>query len=111
MTRNGKADPTPTDLRRQAPGVGRTEQTREQEAEPRLPHERDESSDSQDTHGPAAAAPSSEELGEKAFDDLESGRQDTGRLPVTDKVYEGLREEPGPIEQGPDTPTAQHGGR
>ncbi|MBA3596930.1 MAG: hypothetical protein H0W40_06080 [Methylibium sp.] len=101
-----KADPTPTDLRRQTPGAGRTEQSREQGAEPRLPHERDESSDSQDTQRPVPAEPSGKELGEKAFDDLDSGRQDTGRLPVTDEVYEELRKEPGAKQESAPRPDA-----
>lgn len=47
---------------------------------PRLPHERDESSDSQT--GPRR------DVIEHARRDLESGRQDTGRGPVTDQLYE-----------------------
>lgn len=53
--------------------------TREQAREPRLPHERDESADSQ-----RKAAPDS--LGRKALDDLEAGRVDTDRGPVLEEL-------------------------
>jgi len=91
MRKSGKPDPTPTRDRPQTPGVGRTEQARGDDVEPRLPHERDESSDSQDMQAPGAAEPWNKAIGEQAFEDLRQGRQDTGRLPVTDKVYEGLK--------------------
>lgn len=101
MEKKGKPDSTPTDLRGKTPGVGRTEQSREQGVEPRLPHERDESADSQGSHGPTAGEPFNEDIGEKAFEDLKSGRRDTGRLPVTDEVYEGLKDEKGAGSQEP----------
>lgn len=46
---------------------------------PRLPHERDESSDSQT--GPRR------DVIEQARRDMEGGQQDTGRGPVTDSLY------------------------
>jgi hypothetical protein len=101
MNRNDKPAPTPTDERRDAPGVGRTERSREGRAEPRLPHERDESSDSQDNTPPTQREASAQERGEQAFDDLASGRQDTGRLPVTDEVYEKLKKPPEPDRKRP----------
>ena len=101
MPKNTQATstPTPTDQRREAPGVGRTEQKRERDVEPRLPHERDESADEQGRDGPTRGELFNQDIGEKAFDDLASGRQDTGRLPVTDKTYEGLRKEPSPAKK------------
>lgn len=47
----------------------------------RLPHEHDESTDSQ-----RSAAPT--EVGKQAHDDLKSGQQDTDRAPVTDDTYQ-----------------------
>lgn len=53
-------------------GVGRTQAGRDGEAEPRLPHERDLSSDSQ-----TAANASARRVGQQAHADLAAGRQDT----------------------------------
>ena len=49
---------------------------------PKLPHERDQSSDSQET-------PDGEptRVGKQGHEDLERGLVDTGTSPVTDKVY------------------------
>ncbi len=58
-----------------------------QQAVPRLPHERDESADSQ----PAGEA-SGRRMGAMAHRDLEKGRQDTDKGPVMDATYERLRE-------------------
>ena len=63
-------------------------QTRTQQQEtadrdvPRTPNERDTSADSQKDSQPADDA-----VGKAAQKDMESGRQDTDRGPVTDKVY------------------------
>ncbi|RYF43797.1 MAG: hypothetical protein EOO25_01920 [Comamonadaceae bacterium] len=54
-----------------------------QGATPRLPHERDESADSQ----PAAEA-SSQRIGKQAHADIVQGQQDTGRKPAMDAAYE-----------------------
>jgi hypothetical protein len=55
--------------------------TRRAEAhEPRLPHERDESADSQHTGEPRQVI-------RQAAADLAAGRVDTDRGPVTDQVY------------------------
>lgn len=86
--------PVPTDERREAPGVGRTERKRGTEVEPRLPHERDESADSQARGDSTRGEVFNKDVGEQAFHDLQSGQQDTGRMPVTDKTYEGLRKQP-----------------
>lgn len=55
---------------------------KEGEPAPRLPHEHDESSDSQQ--------PENEEhtrVGRQAHEDLARGMEDTGTAPVTDRVY------------------------
>lgn len=83
---------SPDSPRRQTPGAGRTERARGGEREPRLPHERDESADSQASRGPTAGVPDAADIGEQAFKDVTSGQQDTGRAPVTDAIYERQRE-------------------
>jgi hypothetical protein len=50
--------------------------------EPRLPHELDESADSQRR---AATQPS--DIGRKAFDDVRAGRVDTDRGPVLEELF------------------------
>ena len=57
-----------------------TPQTSDKEVSPRLPHERDESSDSQ------TSEPS--EVMRQAKKDIDRGLVDTDRGPVMDKVYE-----------------------
>lgn len=49
----------------------------------RMPHERDESADSQ-----ASQNPSVRRMGEIAHDDVEEGQPDTDRGPVLDAAYE-----------------------
>ncbi|MGI4777970.1 MAG: hypothetical protein ACRYGA_07580 [Janthinobacterium lividum] len=61
---------------------GRTKVEQDGDTAPRLPHERDQSSDSQKNPGGEAT-----EMGKKAFEDAASGAVDTDRAPVTDKVY------------------------
>lgn len=58
---------------------GRTAQRRDDKAEPRLPHERDQSADDQ------GALPT--DLGRQAQADVERGMQDTDRGPVMDRAY------------------------
>ena len=55
---------------------------RERMAEPRLPHERDESADSQQQGN---TQPS--EIGRKAFEDIRAGRVDTDRGPVLEELF------------------------
>jgi hypothetical protein len=55
---------------------------RERTAEPRLPHERDESADSQQR---GDTQPS--EIGRKAFEDIRAGRVDTDRGPVLEELF------------------------
>lgn len=56
-----------------------------QEDTPRLPHERDESSDSQHNGGPRPVM-------RKAHDDIVSGRVDTDRGPAMDEAYQRQKE-------------------
>lgn len=70
-----------------AQGPGGTRPAVEGESAPRLPHERDESSDS------AAGGPS--EVGRKAADDAERGRTDPPRGPQTQRRYSDLTEAAG----------------
>lgn len=63
-------------------GGGKTKVEQGGESAPRLPHERDQSSDSQQTqdgHPP--------EVGRQAHEDVERGVVDTDRGPVANRVY------------------------
>jgi len=51
-------------------------------SEPRLPHERDESADSQ-----VQGNTQSEEIGRKALEDIRAGRVDTDRGPVLEELF------------------------
>ena len=59
-----------------------------QEKAPRMPHERDESADSQ-----AARESSGERVGGQAREDVERGLVDTDKGPVLDQTYDRLRED------------------
>ena len=65
------------------PGQGETEV---QHKSPRLPHEHDESADSQ----PATAA--NRQIGKLAHNDLAQGRVDTDKGPPMDATYDKVRE-------------------
>ena len=56
---------------------------------PRMPHERDESADSQ-----AAQEPSGQRMGRQAQQDLERGLVDTDKGPVLDQAYNKVRDGP-----------------
>ncbi|CAN7195324.1 hypothetical protein LJR069_000500 [Variovorax paradoxus] len=71
----------PSDPLRDA-GGGNTKTRQGGDSAPRLPHERDESSDSQQT--PNGKPP---EIGRKGHEDIERGSVDTDRGPVADRVY------------------------
>ena len=58
-----------------------------QERSPRMPHERDESADSQ--QGGEASA---RRVGQQAHDDLEQGQVDTDKGPAMDAAYDKVRE-------------------
>jgi hypothetical protein len=62
--------------------AGKTHAAQDGEAKPRLPHERDQSSDSQENKDGNAP-----EVGRQALKDVERGLVDTDRGPVTDQVY------------------------
>lgn len=68
-----------------------------QERAPRMPHERDESADSQ-----AASEPSARRVGKIAHDDVERGLVDTDKGPVLDQTYDDVR-------QGADDPITKYG--
>lgn len=58
------------------------------ERESQLPHERDESPDDET---PAGTEQSQHAVAEQARRDLEEGREDTDRGPVTERVYEDVK--------------------
>jgi hypothetical protein len=60
-----------------------TAQGENQAPKARMPHERDESADSQ-----SAQAPSTQRIGQIAHDDVVEGQPDTERGPVMDAAYE-----------------------
>jgi len=62
-------------------------QTGTQERAPRMPHERDESADSQ-----RSGEPSASRIGQMAHEDVERGVVDTDKGPVLDQVYDKVRE-------------------
>lgn len=68
-----------------------------QEQAPRMPHERDESADSQ-----AAQEASGERVGQQASEDIERGLVDTDKGPVLDQAYDRQRE-------GADDPVKKYG--
>jgi len=80
-----------TPSRSNTPKRGETSQRRDQlgtegeRAEPRLPHERDESADSQNTGDVRGVM-------QQAHEDLRKGRQDTDRGPVADRAYQQQKE-------------------
>ncbi|CAN5714001.1 hypothetical protein BH11PSE13_BH11PSE13_10880 [soil metagenome] len=61
---------------------GKTKVQQDGDSAPKLPHERDQSSDSQET---ADGTPT--RVGKQGHDDVERGLVDTSTAPVTDKVY------------------------
>jgi hypothetical protein len=75
-----KKAPEKTDPLKDA-GDGKTKVEQGGESAPRLPHERDQSSDSQQDQGGSAG------LGRKGMEDVERGVVDTDRGPVADRVY------------------------
>jgi len=85
-TKNTKKKTEPAKTRPEDPmkdaGGGRTKVEQGGESAPRLPHERDQSSDSQ--QAPEGRPPA---VGRQAHEDVESGMVDTDRGPVADRVY------------------------
>lgn len=82
-TRNKDDQPRDTDAVRPDQD-GKTQVEQGGESAPKLPHERDESSDSQQNQDGSAPAT---ELGKRAHDDVERGVVDTSRGEETDRVY------------------------
>jgi len=74
-------DPARTDGRADA-GEGKTRIEQGGEPAPRLPHEHDQSSDSQQDQDGGASR-----VGRQAHEDVERGLVDTDKGPVTDRVY------------------------
>ncbi|MET0335938.1 MAG: hypothetical protein ABW190_16855 [Rhizobacter sp.] len=68
---------------------GHTKPVQEHRSVPRMPHERDESSDSQVTPAPRP-------LMRKAHDDLAAGRVDTDRAAPMNDAYQRQKETPRP---------------
>jgi len=56
--------------------------TRGRTTEPRLPHERDESADNQ-----RKGNTQPDDVGRKAYDDIQAGRVDTDRGPVLEELF------------------------
>lgn len=65
------------------------EQRVDPHAEPKLPHERDQTTGDESTG--SATGEGNAELMKKAKADVDSGRQDTDRGPVADATYHELR--------------------
>ena len=63
-------------------GSGQGASQPDQQPDPQLPHEHDESS-----HSQASAAASHGDVGGQAYGDLMEGRQDTDKGPEMDRVY------------------------
>jgi hypothetical protein len=83
--------------RKRAPDVQPNDEVRvvrEHTREPRLPHESDESADSQRKSAP-------DSLGRKAFEDVQAGRVDTDRGPVLEELGRRLpsQGEPAPTKR------------
>ncbi len=74
--RKTKTDPAKDDE------SGKTKVSQEGEPAPRLPHEHDQSSDSQENQDGSAPR-----VGRQAMEDVERGIVDTDRGPVADRVY------------------------
>jgi hypothetical protein len=77
-----KANRSPGGQGNTVPVQGETEQ-----GAPRMPHEHDESADSQ-----AAGEASGKRMGERAREDLEQGQVDTDKGPALDAAYDKVRE-------------------
>ena len=85
MTSRRRQDSEAT--RRPASGETIPAQGETQQRAPQMPHERDESADSQ-----APVEPSNQRIGQAAHDDLERGLVDTDKGPALDQAYDKVRE-------------------
>jgi hypothetical protein len=82
------------DVARPSEGNTVTAQGENQAPKARMPHERDESADSQGSESPSARR-----MGEIAHDDVVEGQQDTSKAQEMDATYHRMREtaEPAPV--------------
>ncbi len=97
--KHGKSQPARSDQPAAATPQGQTipAQDERQEDVPRMPHERDESADSQSREQPAAR-----DIGRIAHQDAERGLPDTTKGRELDRTYNKLREDlPGAGKKGP----------
>ncbi len=74
------------------PSVAPTDNTRvkqdnDRTQTPRIPNEHDQSADSQ-----SSMEPTGKQVGKLAHQDVQQGKQDTDRAPVTDAVYKKLKQ-------------------
>jgi hypothetical protein len=83
-----------TEVARPGEGSTVTAQGETQSPKARMPHERDESSDSQ-----AGDNAQARRMGEIAHDDVVDGQQDTSKAQETDATYHRLREDAVPAPQ------------
>jgi hypothetical protein len=83
-----------TEVARPDKGSTVTAQGETQSPKPRMPHERDESADSQAPDNAQARR-----IGEIAHDDVVEGQQDTSKALETDATYHGLRQDAPPAPQ------------
>jgi hypothetical protein len=82
------------DVARPSQGNTVTAQGENQVPKARMPHERDESSDSQ-----AADTPSARRMGQMAHDGLVQGQQDTSKGQELDATYHQMRQDSVPAPQ------------
>lgn len=68
---------------------GQTKPVVDGKSAPKLPHERDESANSQQARNTSTA-----QVGQQAYEDVDSGQVDTDKGSVTQRVYEGLKHKP-----------------
>lgn len=90
MTREATPASPATELGTDRPDAGngdtQMEQGETQESVPRMPHERDESADSQ-----RKMEPSNQRMGRAAQKDVEAGLQDTSKANEMDDAYERMK--------------------
>lgn len=82
MKPNPTSPKTPPPAASPAAESDRTTPVKDGERAPRLPHEHDESGDSQ------AASQDHHDVGQQALDDVRAGQVDTDRGPVADSAYQ-----------------------
>ena len=73
-----------------------TAQGEKQQPRPQMPHERDESANSQSADNPGARR-----MGEIAHEDIVEGHQDTSKAQELDATYHGMRQgaDPAPVDK------------